>query len=158
MYGNDTLFGKNSIQAIQVLKEAVDYAQKNNLTPQYICSSYQMLYKSYSALKDDRMMLKYIRLYKEAAEKYGIMHSCLSVYMDYADYYDSVKDYKLANHYMKLYLDTKDSILNFQEFETIKNNSLFMRWQNMMNIFQIYMNVRKSAWRQFQHKGILSLS
>lgn len=112
---------KNNIQAIQVLKEAVDYAQKNNLTPQYICSSYQMLYKSYSALKDDRMMLKYIRLYKEAAEKYGIMHSCLSVYMDYADYYDSVKDYKLANHYMKLYLDTKDSILNFQEFETIKN-------------------------------------
>lgn len=49
------------------------------------------------------------------------MHSCLGVYMDYADYYDSVKDYKLANHYMKLYLDTKDSILNFQEFETIKN-------------------------------------
>lgn len=71
LYGNDTLFGKNSIQAIQVLKEAVDYAQKNNLTPQYICSSYQMLYKSYSALKDDRMMLKYIRLYKEAAENMG---------------------------------------------------------------------------------------
>lgn len=44
---------------------------KNNLTPQYICSSYQMLYKSYSALKDDRMMLKYIRLYKEAAENMG---------------------------------------------------------------------------------------
>lgn len=31
LYGNDTLFGKNSIQAIQVLKEAVDYAQKTIL-------------------------------------------------------------------------------------------------------------------------------
>lgn len=112
---------KNNSQAIKVLKEVVDYARKNSLSPQYLCSSYQMLYKSYSALKDDRMMLKYIRLYEDTAEKYGIMHSCLSVYIDYADYYDSVKDYKLANHYMKLYLDTKDSILNFQEFETIKN-------------------------------------
>lgn len=56
--------------------------------------------------------------------KHGILHVCLDVLVKYADYYDSVGNYKAASSYRARYQREKDSIYDTNEFEAVKNEQL----------------------------------
>ena len=73
------------------------------------------------SLGDRDSTLKYLRLCESTAVKHGILHSCLDVLVKYADFYDSVGNYKAASRYRARYQHEKDSIFNTNEFDAVKN-------------------------------------
>ena len=112
---------KNYREAINTCNDLLDYAVKNKMSPRYICSAYRELYKNYMSLGDRDSTLKYLRLCESTAVKHGILHSCLDVLVKYADFYDSVGNYKAASRYRARYQHEKDSIFNTNEFDAVKN-------------------------------------
>lgn len=76
------------------------------------------------SLGDRDSTLKYLRLCESTAVKHGILHSCLDVLVKYADFYDSVGNYKAASRYRARYQHEKDSIFNTNEFDAVKNEQL----------------------------------
>lgn len=112
---------KNYREAINICNDLLDYAVKNKMSPRYICSAYRELYKNYMSLGDRDSTLKYLRLCESTAVKHGILHSCLDVLVKYADFYDSVGNYKAASRYRARYQHEKDSIFNTNEFDAVKN-------------------------------------
>lgn len=115
---------KNYPEAINTCNDLLDYAVKNKMNPRYICSAYRELYKNYMSLGDRDSTLKYLRLCESTAVKHGILHSCLDVLVKYADFYDSVGNYKAASRYRARYQHEKDSIFNTNEFDAVKNEQL----------------------------------
>lgn len=112
---------KNYREAINTCNDLLDYAVKNKMSPRYICSAYRELYKNYMSLGDRDSTLKYLRLCESTAVKHGILHSCLDVLVKYADFYDSVGNYKAASRYRARYQREKDSIYDTHEFDAVKN-------------------------------------
>lgn len=112
---------KNYREAINTCNDLLDYAVKNKMSPRYICSAYRELYKNYMSLGDRDSTLKYLRLCESTAVKHGILHVYLDVLVKYADFYDSVSNYKAASRYRARYQHEKDSIFNTNEFDAVKN-------------------------------------
>ena len=115
---------KNYVKAVETFNELLAYTLKNKMQPRYLCSSYIQLYKNYIELGDRDSTLKYLRLCESTAVKHGILHVCLDVLVKYADYYDSVGNYKAASSYRARYQREKDSIYDTNEFEAVKNEQL----------------------------------
>lgn len=115
---------KNYVKAVETFNELLAYTLKNKMQPRYLCSSYIQLYKNYIALGDRDSTLKYLRLCESTAVKHGILHVCLDVLVKYADYYDSVGNYKAASSYRARYQHEKDSIYDTHEFDAVKNEQL----------------------------------
>lgn len=115
---------KNYREAINTCNDLLDYAVKNKMSPRYICSAYRELYKNYMSLGDRDSTLKYLRLCESTAVKHGILHSRLDVLVKYADFYDSVGNYKAASRYRARYQREKDSIYDTHEFDAVKNEQL----------------------------------
>lgn len=115
---------KNHVKAVETFNELLAYTLKNKMQPRYLCSSYIQLYKNYIALGDRDSTLKYLRLCESTAVKHGILHVCLDVLVKYADYYDSVGNYKAASSYRARYQREKDSIYDTHEFDAVKNEQL----------------------------------
>ena len=112
---------KNYREAINTCKDLLDYAVNNKMSPRYICSAYRELYKNYMSLGNRDSTLKYLRLCESTAVKHGILHSCLDVLVKYADFYDSVGNYKAASRYRARYQHEKDSIFDTNKFDAVKN-------------------------------------
>ena len=112
---------KNYREAVNTYNDLLDYAVKNKMSPRYICFAYRQLYKNYMSLGDRDSTLKYLRLCESTAVKHGILHLCLDVLVKYADYYDSIGNYKAASRYRARYQREKDSIFNTNEFDAVKN-------------------------------------
>ena len=112
---------KNYREAINTCNDLLDYAVNNKMSPRYICSAYRELYKNYMSLGDRDSTLKYLRLCESTAVKHGILHSCLDVLVKYADFYDSVGNYKAASRYRARYQHEKDSIFDTNKFDAVKN-------------------------------------
>lgn len=115
---------KNYREAINTYNELLDYAVENKMNPRYLCSAYEQLYKNYMSIGDRDSTLKYMHLCESTAVKHGILHVCLDVLVKYADYYDSVGNYKAASSYRARYQREKDSIYDTHEFEAVKNEQL----------------------------------
>ena len=115
---------KNYREAINTYNELLDYAVENKMNPRYLCSAYRELYNNYMSLGNRDSTLKYLRLCESTAVKHGILHVCLDVLVKYADYYDSVGNYKAASSYRARYQREKDSIYDTNEFEAVKNEQL----------------------------------
>lgn len=112
---------KNYVKALDEFNKLLAYTLRNNMQPRYLCSSYIQLYKNYIELGNRDSTLKYLRLCESTAVKNGILHVCLDVLVRYADYYDSVGNYKAASRYRARYQQVKDSIFNIHELEAVKN-------------------------------------
>ena len=112
---------KNYREAINTCNDLLDYAVKNKMSPRYICYAYIELYQNYISLGDRDSTLKYLRLCESTAVKHGILHSCLDVLVKYADFYDSVGNYKAASRYRARYQHEKDSIFDTNKFDAVKN-------------------------------------
>lgn len=115
---------KNYRGAIDTYKELLDYAVKNKMSPRYICSAYERLYKNYMSIGDRDSTIKYMHLCESTAVKHGILHVYIEVLVEYADYYDSMGNYKAASRYRARYQREKDSIYDTQEFDAVKNEQL----------------------------------
>lgn len=115
---------KKHLKAVNIYKELLVYALKNKMQPRYLCSSYMQLYNNYIQLGYRDSTLKYLRLCESTAIDHGILHVCLDVLVKYADYYDSVGNYKAASRYRARYQQVRDSILNTHELESVKNEQL----------------------------------
>ena len=112
---------KNYREAINTCNDLLNYAVKNKMSPRYICYAYIELYQNYISLGDRDSTLKYLRLCESTAVKHGILHSCLDVLVKYADFYDSVGNYKAASRYRARYQHEKDSIFDTNKFDAVKN-------------------------------------
>lgn len=112
---------KNYREAINTYNELLDYAVKNKMGPRCICSAYRELYNNYMSLGNRDSTLKYLRLCESTAVKHGILHVYLDVLVKYADYYDSVSNYKAASRYRARYQREKDSIFDTNKFDAVKN-------------------------------------
>ena len=112
---------KNYREGINTCNDLLDYAVNNKMSPRYICSAYRELYKNYMSLGNRDSTLKYLRLCESTAVKHGILHSCLDVLVKYADFYDSVGNYKAASRYRARYQHEKDSIFDTNKFDAVKN-------------------------------------
>lgn len=112
---------KNYREAINTYNELLDYAVENKMNPRYLCSAYEQLYKNYMSIGDRDSTLKYMHLCESTAVKHGILHVYLEVLIKYADYYDSMGNYKAASRYRARYQHEKDSIFNTNEFDAVKN-------------------------------------
>lgn len=112
---------KNYRKAINTYNELLDYALANKMNPRYLCSAYEQLYKNYMSIGDCDSTLKYMRLCESTAVKHGILHVYLEVLVKYADYYDSIGNYKAASRYRARYQHEKDSIFDTHELENVKN-------------------------------------
>ena len=112
---------KNYPEAINTYNELLNYAVKNKMGPRYICSAYRELYNNYMSLGDRDSTLKYLRLCESTAVKHGILHVYLDVLVKYADFYDSVSNYKAASRYRARYQHEKDSIFDTNKFDAVKN-------------------------------------
>lgn len=115
---------KNYPEAINTYNELLNYAVKNKMGPRYICSAYRELYNNYMSLGNRDSTLKYLRLCESTAVKHGILHVYLEVLIKYADYYDSMGNYKVASRYRARYQREKDSIYDTHEFDAVKNEQL----------------------------------
>lgn len=115
---------KNYHEAINTYNELLDYAVENKMSPRYLCSAYEQLYKNYMSIGDRDSTLKYMRLCESTAVKHGILHVYLEVLVKYADYYDSIGNYKAASRYRARYQHEKDSIFDTHELENVKNEQL----------------------------------
>lgn len=115
---------KNYREAINTYNELLDYAVENKMNPRYLCSAYEQLYKNYMSIGDRDSTLKYMHLCESTAVKHGILHVYLEVLVKYADYYDSMGNYKVASRYRALYQHEKDSIYDTHEFDAVKNEQL----------------------------------
>lgn len=112
---------KNYPEAINTYNELLNYAVKNKMGPRYICSAYRELYNNYMSLGNRDSTLKYLRLCESTAVKHGILHVYLDVLVKYADFYDSVGNYKAASRYRARYQHEKDSIFDTNEFDAVKS-------------------------------------
>lgn len=112
---------KNYPEAINTYNELLNYAVKNKMGPRYICSAYRELYNNYMSLGNRDSTLKYLRLCESTAVKHGILHVYLDVLVKYADFYDSVSNYKAAGRYRARYQHEKDSIFDTNKFDAVKN-------------------------------------
>ncbi len=112
---------KNYREAINTYNELLDYAVENKMNPRYLCSAYEQLYKNYMSIGDRDSTLKYMHLCESTAVKHGILHVYLEVLIKYADYYDSMGNYKVASRYRARYQREKDSIYDTNEFDAVKN-------------------------------------
>lgn len=115
---------KNYPEAINTYNELLNYAVKNKMGPRYICSAYRELYNNYMSLGNRDSTLKYLRLCESTAVKHGILHVYLDVLVKYADFYDSVSNYKAASRYRARYQHEKDSIFDTNKFDAVKNEQL----------------------------------
>lgn len=115
---------KNYREAINTYNELLDYAVENKMNPRYLCSAYEQLYKNYMSIGDRDSTLKYMHLCESTAVKHGILHVYLEVLIKYADYYDSMGNYKVASRYRTRYQREKDSIYDTHEFDAVKNEQL----------------------------------
>ena len=115
---------KNYREAINTYNELLDYAVENKMNPRYLCSAYEQLYKNYMSIGDRDSTLKYMHLCESTAVKHGILHVYLEVLIKYADYYDSMGNYKVASRYRARYQREKDSIYDTHEFDAVKNEQL----------------------------------
>lgn len=115
---------KNYREAINTYNELLDYAVENKMNPRYLCSAYEQLYKNYMSIGDRDSTLKYMHLCESTAVKHGILHVYLEVLVKYADYYDSMGNYKVASRYRARYQREKDSIYDTHEFDAVKNEQL----------------------------------
>lgn len=115
---------KNYREAINTYNELLDYAVENKMNPRYLCSAYEQLYKNYMSIGDRDSTLKYMHLCESTAVKHGILHVYLEVLIKYADYYDSMGNYKVASRYRSRYQREKDSIYDTHEFDAVKNEQL----------------------------------
>lgn len=115
---------KNYREAINTYNELLDYAVENKMNPRYLCSAYEQLYKNYMSIGDRDSTLKYMHLCESTAVKHGILHVYLEVLVKYADYYDSMGNYKAASSYRARYQREKDSIYDTHEFDAVKNEQL----------------------------------
>lgn len=112
---------KNYREAINTYNELLDYAVENKMNPRYLCSAYEQLYKNYMSIGDRDSTLKYMHLCESTAVKHGILHVYLDVLVKYADFYDSVSNYKAASRYRARYQHEKDSIFDTNKFDAVKN-------------------------------------
>ena len=112
---------KNYPEAINTYNELLNYAVKNKMGPRYICSAYRELYNNYMSLGNRDSTLKYLRLCESTAVKHGILHVYLDVLVKYADFYDSIGNYKAASRYRARYQHEKDSIFDTNKFDAVKN-------------------------------------
>lgn len=112
---------KNYREAINTYNELLDYAVENKMNPRYLCSAYEQLYKNYMSIGDRDSTLKYMHLCESTAVKHGILHVYLEVLIKYADYYDSMGNYKAASRYRARYQHEKDSIFDTNKFDAVKN-------------------------------------
>lgn len=115
---------KNYSKAVDTFYGLLGYALKNNMEPRYICSVYKQLYKNYTKLGKRDSTLKYMRLCENTAVRHSILHFCMDVLIDRADFYDFEGDYRLANIYRKRYQRDRDSVFDVHEFEMVKNEQL----------------------------------
>jgi AraC-like DNA-binding protein len=115
---------KNYPEAINTYNELLNYAVKNKMGPRYICSAYRELYNNYMSLGNRDSTLKYLCLCESTAVKHGILHVYLDVLVKYADFYDSVSNYKAASRYRARYQHEKDSIFDTNKFDAVKNEQL----------------------------------
>ena len=115
---------KNYRGAINTYNELLDYAVENKMNPRYLCSAYEQLYKNYMSIGDRDSTLKYMHLCESTAVKHDILHVYLEVLVKYADYYDSMGNYKVASRYRARYQHEKDSIYDTHEFDAVKNEQL----------------------------------
>lgn len=123
-YGIILMAEKNYDEVVSTYRELLSYAFRNNISPRYLCSIYMGLFKCYNSLGNRDSTLKYLRLCESTAVKNGILHFCHDVLLKYADYYDSVGNYKAASRYRARYQQVRDSILNTRELESVKNEQL----------------------------------
>lgn len=112
---------KNYREAINTYNELLDYAVENKMNPRCLCSAYEQLYKNYMSIGDRDSTLKYMHLCESTAVKHGILHVYLDVLVKYADFYDSVSNYKAASRYRARYQHEKDSIFDTNKFDAVKN-------------------------------------
>ena len=112
---------KNYREAINTYNELLDYAVENKMNPRYLCSAYEQLYKNYMSIGDRDSTLKYMHLCESTAVKHDILHVYLDVLVKYADFYDSVSNYKAASRYRARYQHEKDSIFDTNKFDAVKN-------------------------------------
>ena len=120
-FGMILMAEKNYPEAINTYNELLNYAVKNKMGPRCICSAYRELYNNYMSLGNRDSTLKYLRLCESTAVKHGILHVYLDVLVKYADFYDSVSNYKAASQYRARYQHEKDSIFDTNKFDAVKN-------------------------------------
>lgn len=115
---------KNYREAVKTYNGLLSYTLDSGLRPRYLCSAYKQLCNGYSMLGERDSTLKYLRLCENTAVRHGILHLCLDVLVKYADYYDSVGNYRAASRYRARYQHVRDSIFNTHELEAVKNEQL----------------------------------
>lgn len=115
---------KNFKEAVNTFDALLAYTVENNMEPRYLCSVYKQLYKNYAKLGMRDSTLKYMRLCEKTAVSHGIMHFCMDVLVDRADFCDSEGDYRSASIYRKRYQRDRDSVFDVHDFEMVKNEQL----------------------------------
>lgn len=116
IYTGQEEYGK----AAHILKQSEEYAISNNLATEYLCSSYEELYKLYMQKGDNDSTELYLnKSYNTLKSKMfiGMMPSCLK---HAADFYEKIGDIKKAAMYRKEYSLLEDTIFLDRDFNKIR--------------------------------------
>ena len=106
--------------ASDCFKRLID-KEGRHVSAKYVCSAYQVLYRSYLSAGRTDSALFYIQKCWQLAGESGIRHMFVEVLKDYSDIYKKKGNKKLSQDYKLHYMEMRDSIFNIQRFDIARN-------------------------------------
>lgn len=110
------------LEAMQYFRKSAEFALKHQMNSQYLCSSYEELYRVFKQMNNEDSTLYYLHLCYQLADKNNLIHQFPQTLEEFSIYYEYKGNPQKALFYKNKYLSVTDSIYNVREFNKIKNN------------------------------------
>lgn len=116
------LADKKRREASDVLKECIAYGKEHDVSSEYICSAYKIMYGNYMDMGLIDSAQNYMRLSLDMSTREGLSHKFAGVLNDYAEVCYAKGDVGQAYDLRTRYLKIIDSVYNMREFDIVKNS------------------------------------
>lgn len=108
-------------KAIAMFSSLAGHARQTGIGPQYECSAYEWVYRSYWSLQEADSTLRYMERCKSISDSCGLHHKFPQVLHDMAELYEQQGNLSESQRYKAEYFTEMDSIFNTREFDIVKN-------------------------------------
>lgn len=126
------IFEKKYNEAAKIGQECIAYCNSHNIGKQYLCHTYQKIYKTYMNADKPDSVMKYLQQCLSVAREGDFFDLQTEAYRDYATILEMRGDYVGAYNNLSRYIEGTDSIYNRRDFDVAKN-SQFLYEQEKIN-------------------------
>lgn len=144
--------------AVRQFKGLLVYAAEKKLSPQYVCSVYQELYKTFLKAEDTASALFYLDLCENVSMANNIQHLFLDALRDKSDLLRKIGRISDSKNLKIKYLMWNDSIYNQKRFDVVKNIQFQYEMSKVYKEIEKLNEYKKQREHTIRYLGIILIS